>query len=143
MLKIMLLLGFSVVPLLAQADAVSDSMASYAAKGAVDASASSGESMWTKTIPFTDRKGISHSDRTCSTCHNADITKTGKHKKTGKSIAPMALSVPFVAVDEKSIPRYSSAKKIRKWFKRNCKWTYGRECTAQEKSNILSFLVSK
>ncbi|MFK5970948.1 MAG: DUF1924 domain-containing protein [Candidatus Marithrix sp.] len=29
---------------------------------------------------------------------------------------------------------------IRKWFKRNCKWTLGRECNAQEKGDILKFI---
>ena len=36
--------------------------------------------------------------------------------------------------------RYQKAKKIKKWFKRNCKWTYGRKCTAQEKCDFLMFI---
>jgi len=35
--------------------------------------------------------------------------------------------------------RLTDSKKVNKWFKRNCKWTLGRECTAQEKSNF--FLI--
>ncbi|MEA3244387.1 MAG: DUF1924 domain-containing protein, partial [Pseudomonadota bacterium] len=31
-------------------------------------------------------------------------------------------------------------KKIEKWFKRNCKWTLGRECTAQEKADFLAYI---
>lgn len=36
--------------------------------------------------------------------------------------------------------RYTKMKKINKWFKRNCKWTLGRECTNQEKGDILKYL---
>ncbi len=36
--------------------------------------------------------------------------------------------------------RLTDSKKVNKWFKRNCKWTYGRECTAQEKSNFLVYI---
>lgn len=36
--------------------------------------------------------------------------------------------------------RLVDAKKIEKWFLRNCKWTFGRECTAQEKGDFLTFI---
>ena len=36
--------------------------------------------------------------------------------------------------------RLSSRKQIEKWFKRNCKWTLGRECSAQEKGDLLAYL---
>jgi len=48
------------------------------------------------------------------------------------SLSPMALSV--------NPERFTDAKKIEKWFHRNCTWVLGRVCTAQEKSNILSYL---
>ncbi len=35
--------------------------------------------------------------------------------------------------------RFTKTKKIKKWFKRNCKWAWGRECTAQEKGNFLTY----
>ncbi|MCK5721690.1 MAG: DUF1924 domain-containing protein, partial [Gammaproteobacteria bacterium] len=34
----------------------------------------------------------------------------------------------------------SKVKKIKKWFKRNCKWTTGKECSAQVKADILAFI---
>ena len=52
--------------------------------------------------------------------------------KTGKVIDPMAPSV--------NPKRFTDAKEIEKWFKRNCTWTVGRECTPQEKGDFLSYL---
>jgi hypothetical protein len=49
-------------------------------------------------------------------------------------IKPMAPSV--------NPGRYQDGKKIEKWFLRNCKWTFGRECTVQEKTDTLSWLNS-
>ncbi len=71
-------------------------------------------------------------ERSCTTCHGDNPAKTGKHVKTGKVIKPMALSVTG--------DRYQDRKKVEKWFLRNCKWTFGRQCSAGEKSDILSWL---
>lgn len=70
--------------------------------------------------------------RSCASCHGADPVKSGKHERTGKRIGPMAPSV--------DPQRFTDAKKVAKWFKRNCKWTLGRECTPQEKANVLAWL---
>ncbi len=70
----------------------------------------------------------------CASCHGADLRRSGEHLRTGKRIEPMAPSV--------NQERLSDPKKIEKWFLRNCKWTWGRECTTQEKADILAFLQS-
>jgi hypothetical protein len=80
---------------------------------------------------FTSKLG----DRSCTSCHTNDLTAMGKHQKTGKPIKPMALSV--------NPKRFQDDKKIEKWFMRNCKWTFKRECTVQEKADILSWLASQ
>ncbi len=116
------------MPLYAQADAVSELQAGYQAKGAGPFSAAAGEALWNK--PFKDAK--SGKERSCVTCHTADLTQSGKHVRTGKAIEPMAPSV--------NPKRLTEIKKIKKWFVRNCKWTLGRECTAQEKGDLLAFL---
>ncbi len=54
--------------------------------------------------------------------------------KTGKVIKPMAAS--------KNPERFQDSKKVEKWFLRNCKWTFGRQCTVQEKIDTLSWLNS-
>ena len=74
-------------------------------------------------------------ERSCTSCHGETPLDAGKHVKTGKPIEPMAPSV--------NPGRYQSAKKIEKWFMRNCKWTYGRECSTQEKSDILTWLAGQ
>ena len=74
-------------------------------------------------------------DRSCTTCHGTDLSQNGKHKKTGKVIKPMSMST--------NPERYQDSKKIEKWFLRNCKWTFNRTCTTQEKADILSWLATQ
>jgi len=70
----------------------------------------------------------------CTTCHTASPLNVG-HTRAGKEIAPMALS--------KTPDRYTDKKKIEKWFRRNCNTVLGRACTAQEKGDYLSFMISQ
>jgi hypothetical protein len=112
----------------ARATTVDDLLSSYRTAGATEFSAETGRALWTKT--FNDPK--SGETRSCTTCHTEDLRKTGKHAQTGKPIEPMAPSV--------NPKRLTDAKFIEKWFKRNCTWTLGRECTPQEKGDVLMFL---
>ena len=75
-----------------------------------------------------------HSDWSCATCHTDDPRKTGKHATTEKDIKPLAP----VANPE----RFTDAKKVAKWFKRNCNDVLKRQCDAQEKGDMLSYLLS-
>lgn len=75
------------------------------------------------------------SPRSCTTCHGTDLTRPGKHAKTGKKIEPLAVST--------NPTRLSDAKKVEKWFRRNCRWTFGRECTPQEKGDIFRYVTSQ
>ncbi len=84
-----------------------------------------GRRLWNSTV----------NERGCTNCHGDNPGNTGKHVKTGKAIRPMALSV--------NAERYQDAKKIEKWFLRNCKWTFGRKCSAQEKADILTWLSNQ
>jgi len=108
--------------------ALDEAFNEYAGKENLTFSAQRGKEIWYK-------KNISEEDgteRRCTTCHTKDLTKRGKHAKTEKVIEPMAPSV--------NRERYTKLKKIKKWIKRNCKWTIGRECTNQEKGDILTYL---
>lgn len=73
--------------------------------------------------------------RGCTSCHGNSPAAIGKHAKTGKTIEPMALSV--------NPARYQDGKKLEKWFLRNCKWTLGRQCSRQEKADLLTWLVNQ
>ncbi|MGB5833069.1 MAG: DUF1924 domain-containing protein [Thiohalocapsa sp.] len=86
---------------------------------------------WTKEYPRADGS----SARSCATCHTADLTKTGRHAKTGKPIEPLAPSV--------NPTRLTDPKKVEKWLLRNCRWTLGRECTGAEKTDFLSYIKSQ
>jgi hypothetical protein len=102
----------------------------YAQQGATSPSARNGEQLWVKVFPG---KG-QFSERSCSNCHSQDLRQAGKHVRTGKAIEPMS---PMVNAE-----RLSDGAKIEKWFKRNCKWTLGRECSPQEKADFLLYINS-
>jgi len=73
-------------------------------------------------------------DWSCSSCHTLSPQRPGKHVKTGKDIAPMAPAA--------NPQRFTDAAKTEKWFKRNCNDVLGRVCTAQEKGDVLAYLMS-
>ena len=97
----------------------------YRQQGAEQADPTHGRQLWYEMA----------NERSCSSCHGEKPSSVGRHVKTGKAIEPMAPSV--------NPGRFQSAKKIEKWFFRNCKWTYGRECSTQEKADILTWLASQ
>ena len=100
----------------------------YKSQGAGPADAKQGEILWQKT--YLNKAGVS--ERSCTSCHTKQLSNVGKHIRTNKEIKPMSpLANP---------QRLTNIKKINKWFKRNCKWTMGRECSAQEKANILVYI---
>jgi mono/diheme cytochrome c family protein len=70
----------------------------------------------------------------CSSCHTDNPAAQGKHDKTGKSIKPLAPSA--------NAERFTSQRKVDKWFKRNCNDVLGRVCTAQEKGDVLTYLLT-
>jgi len=115
-------------PVVSMADTVTDLLNQYRNQGAKEFSGNRGEHLWTQA--FIDRK--TGKERRCTTCHTGNLKDSGKHVRTGKEIRPMAPSV--------NPKRLTNSRKIEKWFKRNCKWTLGRECDPQEKGDILSFL---
>lgn len=77
-----------------------------------------------------------HSDGknvSCATCHTADPRNQGK-TRANKVIEPMA---PIV-----NPKRFTDAAKVEKWFGRNCKDVLERACTAQEKGDYISYMLS-
>lgn len=104
-------------------------LAHYGQAGARDFSAERGKSFWQKEGTVDDGRALR-----CSTCHGgeAELRKNGRHYKSGKVIEPMAPSV--------NRERYTDMEKLEKWFKRNCKQVVGRECSAQEKGDVLRYL---
>ncbi len=97
----------------------------YRAAGAGPFSAEAGQRMWSETYLNSNAP----TERRCNSCHTNNLAVSGKHAKTQKTIKPLAPSA--------NAKRLSDTKMIVKWFKRNCKWTLGRECTPQEKGDFL------
>ncbi|WP_455205193.1 DUF1924 domain-containing protein [Kaarinaea lacus] len=118
------------------ASELDDAFKKFAGSENLTFSADRGKELWNKKYPASaDAKGWEGKERECSVCHTKDLTKKGKHVKTGKEIDPLAPSA--------NPERFTELKKIEKWFKRNCKWTLDRECTNQEKGDLLKFLSSQ
>jgi hypothetical protein len=72
-------------------------------------------------------------DWSCASCHTQNPATSGRHAKTSKTIAPLAPAA--------NAERFTSAAEAEKWFKRNCKDVLGRECTPQEKGDVLAYLM--
>lgn len=70
----------------------------------------------------------------CASCHNTPPTSTGKHASTSKPIKPLAPAFNAAA--------FTDTAKIDKWFKRNCRDVMKRECTPEEKVDVLAYLLS-
>lgn len=80
---------------------------------------------------FNSRHGT---DWSCSTCHTEDPRATGRHTRTGRSIAPLAPAA--------NPERLTDVAKMEKWFKRNCNDVIGRACTPGEKGDVIAYLTS-
>lgn len=70
----------------------------------------------------------------CASCHGALPTKTSTHPLSDKPIA--ALAPAFNPV------RFTDADKVERYFRLNCKEVFARDCSAAEKADVLSWLMS-
>jgi len=102
-----------------------EQLAGYTAQAGAPAQAARGQAF------FTAKHGREWS---CSSCHGAVPTGTGKHASTGKDIKPLAPAF--------NAERFADAAKTEKWFRRNCNDVVGRECTPAEKADLLAWWVS-
>ena len=112
------------------ASVANDLITEYQQSGAQQPNPENARELWTQK--FRDKKG--ENTRSCASCHTDNLRSTGKHVRTNKPIEQLSPSL--------NSERLTEAKKIEKWFKRNCKWTFGRECSPQEKSDFLSYILS-
>lgn len=69
----------------------------------------------------------------CYSCHTADPRNPGR-TRAGKAIEPLPPAV--------TPTRFTDAAKTEKWFARNCGDVLGRPCTAAEKGDFLTWLMS-
>jgi len=91
-------------------------------------SADAGRAFYTKKVL------VGGKDLSCSSCHTDDPTKVGQHAETKKAIDPMAISA--------NPDRFSDVKKVEKAFSKHCKDLYKKDCSAQDKGDFLTYLLS-
>ena len=70
----------------------------------------------------------------CVTCHTSDPARSGQ-TRSYRAIKPLAPAA--------NAERFSDPAKVEKWFKRNCTEVLGRECTAQEKGDWLTYMTAQ
>ncbi len=80
---------------------------------------------------YQQQNTVSAEAPSCASCHTASPLKAGK-TRVGKTIDAMAVSV--------TPTRFTDAEKVEKWFGRNCNTVLGRECTALEKGDFITYL---
>ncbi len=122
------LLGLCTLPALAAhaADTTpAQQLSHWTAQAGAPAKAERGQAL------FTQRQG---GEWSCASCHGTPPTAQGKHASTSKAIAPLAPTFNPKA--------FTDTAKVDKWFKRNCKDVLSRECSAQEKADVLAYLIS-
>jgi cytochrome b len=68
----------------------------------------------------------------CSSCHTANVRGRGL-TPAGKVVEPLAPAANPARLTDRS--------EVEKWFKRNCKQVVGRECTAEEKGHVITWLL--
>ena len=108
----------------AQAATPAELLAGYNAQAVMAASPQRGEQFFNATHG---------KEWSCTSCHGTTPTQAGKHASTGKAIGALAPSA--------NTQRFSDAAKVEKWFRRNCNDVLGRECSAAEKADVMSWLI--
>jgi len=71
----------------------------------------------------------------CASCHTENPKAEGKHARTDHVLDPMAPSM--------NPKRFTNAAKTEKWFKRSCNDVLSRECTPEEKADVLAWLITQ
>lgn len=87
-----------------------------------------------KAFFFAKHVGGGPETPSCTSCHTDNILKPGQ-TRAGKTIDPMAASIQS--------DRYTDLAKVEKWIGRNCNSVLGRDCTAKEAGDVISWLASQ
>jgi hypothetical protein len=84
---------------------------------------------------FRAQKGGGKPDTpSCTTCHG-ETPQTAGETRAGKPIDPIAVSA--------APKRFTDPAEVDKWFGRNCNSVLGRECTATEKGDFITFMMGQ
>ena len=83
---------------------------------------------------FNREIGVKGKKVSCSSCHTANPADNGKHIVTGKRIRPLS---PVV-----NPKRFSDLDKVESKFEEHCIDITGQDCTAQDKANFITYLIT-
>jgi hypothetical protein len=89
-------------------------------------SAEAGHKLYVATFTVDGQAG------SCSSCHTPDPRRVGR-TPAGKVVEPLSPAV--------NPARLADRREVEKWFTRNCKQVMGRECTAEEKGNFVTWML--
>jgi hypothetical protein len=129
-MKLVVLAALLGAALAARAETPEQILAGYEAEAKKEAAAFAGFSAARGQEFFSARHG---GEWSCASCHGNPPIAQGKHANTGKAIAPLAPAA--------GSRRFTDTAKAEKWFKRNCNDVLSRACTAQEKGDVLAYLL--
>ncbi len=125
------LMGLAAASTVAFAEVPADFLAAYAQAAKLENPVYKAPSAQQGQRFFTTLHGREWS---CSSCHTSNPAGTGKHAVTRKAIEPLAPAA--------NTARFTREAKVEKWFKRNCNDVLGRACSAQEKGDVLAYLMT-
>ena len=74
-------------------------------------------------------------EMSCSSCHTTNPADKGKHVVTGKAIQPLS---PVV-----NSKRFSDFEKVEAKFTQHCVDIIGSDCTAAEKANYITYVLTE
>ncbi len=80
-------------------------------------------------------KGANGKETACASCHTANPADNGKHIVTGKTIKPLS-----PVVNEK---RFADFDKVEAKFTQHCVDILGADCTAAQKANYISYVLTE
>ncbi len=83
----------------------------------------------------TKHRGKNDTLISCQSCHSEDLKASSVNVFTNKTLEPLAPSV--------NPKRLSDVKEVKKWLKRNFKDVFLREGSAQEKGDVLYYLIAQ
>ena len=123
----------SIIGVTASAQAPAEILALYSQQATqIDtrftASVARGERLFRAVLPERGLKPTS-----CTTCHTNDPKAVGRTPV----YKPILALAPTANAD-----RLKDVSKVEKWLRRGCKDVLDRECTVQEKADVVQFLMS-
>lgn len=132
-MKLLLLFACLLVPRFARSQSPQDLLKHYEEQARAASSFKAFSSEQGRELYFKRNVKANSEQMSCASCHTENPKGIGK-TKVGKAIEPLAPSA--------NRKRFTELAKAEKWFKRNCKDVFERECTIQEKGDFLAYMMS-